>query len=348
MSDRIYPLTIGDSAELICGKRALILCHVNPDGDAIGSATALAELLRLTGGEGKVVTPSPVADRLKFITGGTDTAYIPNMENDYDMVLTVDTASPNQLGNLSFLADKVAISFDHHKNCTLYSPYVLYDSSAAAGIVVYDLLRELERTDKITGDLSGVLRRIYAAIASDTGSFKYSNANAEAFTVAADICRRLADAPSSGECPIDSMTTADISAALFDNATKKDIAMRQIAYRNLQYVCGGLIALSVITSAEMESAGLTLEDLGAMVDCVRSIDGTAVGIVLKQSATCVWRGSSRANVDFDVSAPAAKLNGGGHTRAAGFTVEAELPEQAVAVTEAVFGEALTDAGYNWE
>ena len=348
MSDRIYPVSLADAAEFICGKRALILCHVNPDGDAIGSATALAEVLRLTGGEGKVATPSPAADRLSFITGGMDTAYTDGMEKDFDLVLAVDTASPNQLGNLSFLADKVAISFDHHKNCTLYSPYVLYDNSAAAGIVVYDLLHELESAGRIRGDASGVLRRIYAAIASDTGSFKYSNANAEAFTVAADICRRLADAPSSGECPIDSMTPADISASLFDNVTKKDIAMRQIAYRNLRYICGGLIALSAITSAEMEESGLTLEDLGAMVDCVRSIGGTAVGIVLKQSAPNVWRGSSRANVDFDVSAPASMLGGGGHTRAAGFTVEADSAEAAVTITESVFGKALTEAGYDWE
>lgn len=345
MSDRIYPVSLADAAELICGKNALILCHVNPDGDAVGSATALLELIRLTGGDGKVVTPSPVADRLKFIAGDIDTAYIPHMENDYDIVLAVDTASPSQLGNLDFLAEKVALSLDHHENCTLYSPYVLYKNSAAAGIVVLDLLRELEKTGRITGDPAGVLRRIYAAISSDTGSFKYSNADAEAFTAAAEISRRLADATTGGDSPIDFMTTSDISSSLFDNVTKTDITVRQVTYRNLRYICDGRIALSVITYDEMKEADLTLEDLGGMVDSVRSVDGTAAGIALKQSAKNVWRGSSRANVDFDVSVPASQLAGGGHKRAAGFTVEAESAEEAIAITEKIFGKALADAGY---
>lgn len=341
MSERIYPVPVAEAAEMIAGKRALILCHVNPDGDAIGSATALLELLKLTGGDGRVVTPSPVPDRLSFIIGDADTAYVQGEETIYDIVITVDTGSPSQLGELSFLADKAALSLDHHENCTLYSPHVLYAGSAAAGLVILDLLFELERTGKVTGDPSGVLRRIYAALASDTGSFKYANADVQAFAAAAEICRRLADVPeSSGGAPIDSMTAADISAALFDNLTKKDIAVRQIAYRNLRYICGGLIAVSAVTAAEIAAAGLVMDDLGGMVDCVRSIEGTASGIVLKDAGDGVWRGSSRANVDFDVSVPAAKLGGGGHKRAAGFKVEADSAETAIAVVEKVFGEAL--------
>lgn len=348
MSNRIYPVSIREAAEAICGKRALILCHVNPDGDALGSATALAELLRLTGGDGKVVAPTPIPERLSFITGDTDTAYSDGMESEYDTVLAVDTASPSQLGELSFLSDKVALSFDHHENCTLYSPYVLYAGSAAAGLVILDLLLELEKMGKICGNAAGVLRRIYAALSSDTGSFKYANADHAAFAAAAEICRRLKDAPASGDSPIDSMTPADIAAALFDNVTRKDIAVRQIAYRNLAYICGGLIAVSVATVAEMTAAGLAADDLGGMVDSVRSIEGTVAGIVLKDAGNGVWRGSSRANVDFDVSAPAAKLGGGGHRRAAGFKVEADIPELACAIVEKVFGEALEAAGYTWE
>lgn len=344
MSERIYPMSVKDAAERICGKRALILCHVNPDGDAIGTATALAELLRLTGGDGRVVTPSPVPDRLSFIIGDADTSYAEGMESDYELILTVDTASPSQLGELSFIADKADISFDHHGNCTLYSPHVLYPHSAAAGLVIFDLFLELESAGQLAGDPSGILRRIYAALASDTGSFKYSNANAEAFAAASELCRRLKNAPAGGIAPIDSMTAADISAALFDNSSKKDVAVRRLTYNNMQYVCGGLIAVSVITAGEMASAGLVVDDLGGMVDCVRSIEGTVAGIALKDSGDGVWRGSSRANIDFDVSVPASKLSGGGHKRAAGFRVQADSAEAAVAVVEKVFGKALSMEG----
>ena len=344
MSERIYPMSVKDAADKICGKRALIFCHVNPDGDAIGTATALAELLRLTGGDGRVVTPSPVPERLSFMIGGTDTSYTDGMESDYELILTVDTASPSQLGELSFIADKTDISFDHHGNCTLYSPHVLYPDSAAAGLIVLDLFLELEASGKITGDSSGMLRRIYAALASDTGSFKYSNTNAAAFTAASEICKRLADAPIGGNAPIDSMTAADISAALFDSVTKKDVAVRRLSYNNMRYVCDGLIALSVITAREMADNGLVMDDLGGMVDCVRSIEGTVVGIALKDAGDGVWRGSSRANVDFDVSVPASKLSGGGHKRAAGFKVQADSAESAVAIVDKIFGDALSAEG----
>lgn len=341
MNDRIYPVSIAEAAKIVAGKRALILCHVNPDGDAIGSAAALLELIKLTGGGGRIVTPSPVAKRLSFIIGDNDTEYTDGEEAEFDAVFAVDTASPTQLGGLAHLADKVALSLDHHESCTLYSPYVLYAHSAAAGIVVFDLLLELEKTGKITGDVSPVLRRIYAAVASDTGSFKYANTDAAAFGTASEICRRLSSPHTpSGDAPIDGMSTADISAALFDNVTKKDIAVRQIAYGNLRYICSGSVAVSTITASEMDKAGLTVDDLGGMVDCVRSVEGTAAGIVLKESGKGIWRGSSRANVDFDVSIPASKLSGGGHRRAAGFTVKADSAEAAVSAVEKVFGEAL--------
>jgi len=345
MNNRIYPVTVEDAAKTVCGKSAMILCHVNPDGDALGSATALAELLRLTGGCGTVVTPSPVPERLSFITGGVDTSYRNGMESEFDLVLSVDTASPTQLGDLSHLADKVDLSFDHHESCTLYSPHVLYGGSAAAALVIFDLFLEFEKTGVLSGDTSGVLRRVFCALSSDTGSFKYANADVRAFLAAGEICRRLAYAPVSGICPIDSMSTSDISAALFDTVTKKDVAASKIAYKNLRYICGGKIALTAVSYEEMTAAGLKMDDLSGAVNCVRSIDGTAAGIILKQSAKDTWRGSSRANCDFDLSVPAAKLGGGGHKRAAGFTVVADSLDAAVTIVEKIFGEALAGEGY---
>lgn len=340
MNKDIRPVSVHEAAREICGKRAMILCHVNPDGDALGSAAALAELLKLTGGDGRVVTPSPVPKRLSFILGDADTSYTAGAEAEYELLLSVDTASPSQLGELEHLAKRVVLSFDHHESCTPYSPHVLYSGAAAAGLVILSLLEELEAMHAVSGDVSGVLRRLFAAISSDTGSFKYANASPEAFAAAAMICDRLKDAPLGGSAPIDGMTTSDISAALFDCVTKKDILVRQLTYRGLRYICGGRIAVSAVSAAEMAEAGLRIDDFGGMVDCVRSIEGTVAGIALREAADSVWRGSSRANCDFDVSAPASKLLGGGHRRAAGFRLTAESADEAVRITERVFGEAL--------
>lgn len=336
-------LTVREAADMIAGKRCLIISHVNPDGDALGSATALLETIRLTGGDGRVVTPSPVPHRLRFIMGDCDTAYIPDEEASYDLVVTVDTASVTQMGDLAHLAPRVALSVDHHETCTPYSPYLLYPGEAAAAVAVYDIFEDLRCREMISGDVPPVLRRVFCAVASDTGSFKFSNSSPKAFSVAAAIADEISSAEASDTgAPIDGMSLSDISAALFDCVTEKDIAIRKMALENLRYVAGGRIAISHATVADREKIGAKMEDLGGMVDSVRSIEGTDVAVVLRQvdADPRTFRGSARANTDVDVATPASLLGGGGHRRAAGFTVHADTVENAIKIVEKVFGDAL--------
>ena len=343
MNNQFRTLTVSEAADLVAGKRCLIICHVNPDGDALGSATALLEAIRLTGGDGKVVTPSPVPHRLRFIIGDMDTAYVPGEEDSFDLTVTVDTASVSQLGDLSHLAPKVALSVDHHETCTPYSPYLLYPGEAAAAVPVYDIFEEFLKRGFGEGNKAPVLRRIFCAVASDTGSFKFSNSSAKAFTVAAEIAREMESAvPVETGCPIDKMTLSDISAALFESVTEKDLAIRKMALENLRYIAGGRIAISYATVEDRQRIGAKMEDLGGMVDSVRSIEGTDVAVVIRQTDAdlCTFRGSARGNTDVDVATPAALLGGGGHRRAAGFTLHADSVEEAIAVVEKVFGEAL--------
>lgn len=337
-------LTLGEAIHVIAQKRVMIVCHVNPDGDAIGSAYGLLRLVELTGGSGRVICPSEIPERLRFLCDGDSTAYESGMENDFDIIVAVDTASASQLGELSHLAREVALSIDHHENCTMFADNLWYPDAAAAGVIVYDLAIESALRGYVTGNLSPVLRRVFAAIASDTGSFKFANTNESAFSTAAGICGYLAENDDGGDFPVDRMSVSDISSALFDGITKKETVARRIANKNLRYICGGKIAVTTVNTGEMTEHELELRDLGGMVDQVRGIEGTVCGVVIKADPEKpgTFRGSARSNVDFDVAAIAEKFGGGGHKRAAGFTITARSTDEAVEEFARVADAALAE------
>ena len=108
-------LTEEEAAKIIEeAESALIICHRNPDGDAIGSSFALRRIFELMGKDAKVACDSPAPAYLEFITGVEDITYVQGDENCYDLVVAVDTAAPSQLGNLAFLMDRISLMIDHH------------------------------------------------------------------------------------------------------------------------------------------------------------------------------------------------------------------------------------------
>lgn len=339
-------LTPGEIVRRISGKRVMIVCHRNPDGDAVGSAYGLLRLVELSGGLGKVVTPTPIPERLRFIADGDDTSYIPGMEDSFDLKVTVDTASPSQLGELSHLADVTDISIDHHASTTLYADNLTDPKAAATGVLVYELALESVMRGYVRDNLSPVMKRAFAAIASDTGSFAFANTNARAFSSCSGICGYLEENNCEGDHPIDGMTTHEISAALFGSVTKKDVLIRRLANNNLTYICGGSAAVSVITADEIRENSLDFTDLGSVVDQVRGIEGTLCGISVRQSPDSPdeYRCSARSNVEFDVARLAAVFGGGGHVRAAGFSVIASSKDEALAKIESALSGEIAEYG----
>ena len=108
------PLTEA-TLRLLEARRVLLFIHRSPDGDAVGSGFALREMLRELGKDAFVVSADPIPERLSFLLRGqADCVYRPGMEEEYDLLCAVDTASPAQLGSLAPMAEKIALSFDHH------------------------------------------------------------------------------------------------------------------------------------------------------------------------------------------------------------------------------------------
>lgn len=330
-------LTLTEIADRISGGvNALVLTHVNPDGDCIGSAFALLGLIRACGGEGKVVCPTDVPKRLRFLCG-EQTDFVLDCADGYDIIIAVDVAAPIQLGSLSELIGKIDIMIDHHEMGEAFADNYIDHTSAAAGEIIFDLYK-LIRERGAVGSLPTVARLIYAAMISDTGSFKQANTTPRTHLIAAELVGEINTADDGGA------DTTAVARSLFGQRTLTELRAQMVAIQNLQILEDGRLGIVLFTRDMLSEAGLTDEDIGNAVETPRGVEGVLIGISLKQSPTDPneYRLSSRANAEIDCSAVCAKFGGGGHVRAAGCTISADTPEKAVEIASEAFGEAIRD------
>ncbi len=320
-------LTIEESAERLSAlSRVCILFHVRPDGDAVGSAFALRHALTRRGCDAWCVCADEVPDRLHFLLslGGraVQESVLPEAmpERFADApVVTVDTAALPQAGALAdALLPRCVLMIDHHASGTPYADHCIDANAAAAGEVLLPLLCAIAddgRPDPLTAAC------LFAAIASDSGCFKFNNTTAATHRAAAELL----------DCGIASVIDpAELLRRLFDEKSAAVLKCEQLALSNLKLFRNGEIVISSLTHAEREENRLRAEDADTMIDAIRVRAGCAIAAVLKQLGdTPRWRVSLRST-KADVAAVAARFGGGGHIRAAGCTIEAETREDAIA------------------
>ncbi|MBO5356615.1 MAG: bifunctional oligoribonuclease/PAP phosphatase NrnA [Clostridia bacterium] len=298
-------------------KYTLILCHRNPDPDTLGSAFGLKAILEHYGSRVRVACCDKTT-RLCFITENADLDY---QEDNYERIIAVDVASPTQLGELSFLSDRVDLTIDHHAMNTRFSDYY-EDLCSACSEIIFELARELNILSELPKHF---FESVYAGISGDTGCFKYSNTTKRTMEFGAEIISYGID-------------FAEINRLIFDTKTLGEIKGQELAYKNVKLLCGGKLAIVLFTKQMREDNGISDEDIGDIVNSIRSIEGVTVAVSIKQATNDEnkYSISSRSNCEADVSKACAKIGGGGHIRAAGATLVAGSPEEALSTVTKLF------------
>ncbi len=316
----------------------LILTHVSPDGDCIGAAYALRVLFMSRGRTARVALNGPMPHRLAFLADGDDPAPLTDEESrSFGCVVAIDTASPQQLGGFRSLIPRIDLMIDHHATGQPYAPCYNDPSASSSGEIVYSLYRRLRETGDVPA-LPDVARRCYAAVLSDTGSFRYSNTTPETHRVAAEMLAEIYSAGDGGLEP------DEIGRALFDLSTVRELTAKKLAVENLRLSEGGRLAVTFFTRKMIEEAGLSEEDISGTVEVPRSVEGVVVSLFIRQTEDLrKYRVSSRANGPVDCASVCAAFGGGGHPRAAGCTIEADSPEKALKRMEDAFGAAVRAA-----
>ena len=301
-------------------QSTFILFHRNPDADAVGSAFALKSVLQNLGSHAWCVCANEVPARLLFLTDGEQESVLPEyIPDDFEIerIISVDTASPSQMGELwELYGESIDLMIDHHASGEPYADAYIRPDAAAAGEILFDIVKQLATEEKI--EITDMLcTDLYAAISSDTGCFRYSN-------VTPDTHARAAELVASG------INCADINHQLFEQMTMEQLRAQAAGISNLHVFAGGKVAVVTFPYALKAALGLADEHLETLIDVARSLAGVEVAVSIRQPGTDgIFRVSTRSNGDYDVSALCARFGGGGHKKAAGCTVAAQDMDEAM-------------------
>ena len=306
-------MTRSEVARWLSGRdRFAILTHTRPDGDTVGSASALCLGLRQMGKTAHLVENTEVSPFLCSCCEGLTKAW----PEEGDTVISVDVASPGMLPEkFRELLGRIDLRIDHHASATSYTQEELVDGSAAAcGDIIYDILMEMGvQMDR------ELARRLYIAVSTDTGCFRYANTNAHCYTVAAACAATGAD-------------LYPITQDLFDTNTLGKLKMQSYIVDNAVFLCGGQAAVCAIPKA-ME-ATVTKEDMEGVPGFLRSIQGVKISATIRQTDTGS-KMSVRAVPGYDAAKVCEKFGGGGHKGAAGAGLDLPLEEAVKVVSEAL-------------
>lgn len=320
MIQRFKEINFDKLCQLICeNKKTLIIYHIRSDADAVGSAFALKELLRIMGIQSYCACCDEIPERLQFLTDGVQGSVLldEDIRIDYERVISVDSASPSQLGELFYSLHKdIDIMIDHHTVGTPYADYYIDSNAAATGEIIYAIAKRLCQMGEIEAIPPRVINCVYAAISSDTGGFRFANATPKTLSIASELI----------DLGVDS---AEMNRLLFDSKPLVQIKAEGVAIDRLKTCDGGRIAYTSFPYSAKIKLGALDEHLGTLIDIPRCVADAEIAFVVKQeSESGEYRVSMRSANDFDVSRICAKFGGGGHKRAAGCSVTAKSIEDA--------------------
>ena len=297
-------------AALTSGRPVLLLAHVAPDADALGSALAVGIALERLGVDVAVSygdTPF-VLPRVLRTLPGQHLLVAPDAVGDRPVVVSFDVSSVERLGALTDLARgaELLVAVDHHASYTGFGTISLVDVTAPATAVL-----ALELVDRLGVELdSEIATPVYAGLVTDTGSFKYAGTTASTHEVAARLLRT-------------GMRHDLVARHIYDDEPFGALRLLGAALDRAvleENAAGGLgLVWTVVTDADRATFDLPLDAVERVIDVLRIATEAEVACVLKQDDTSAWRVSMRSKGRIDVSGVAMALGGGGHRFAAGFT-----------------------------
>lgn len=293
------------------GSRYVLTSHINPDGDAVGSALGLARLLHSLG-KGAVVwlhdpvpaiyEPIPGSDRIH--SGGEPP---PGFPESFDDAILLECPRFDRCGLDDPLSELRLVNIDHHLGNEQYGEVNWVDSAAPSlGEMIYRLGKAmLVDIDDTTAAI------LYMTLVTDTGGFRFANSTARAFDAAA----RLVEEGAQPEL---------VSQWIYDNQPEARVRLLAEMLSTLEIHAGGRVASVVLTPEMFERAGANASHAEDLIDVPRSISGVDALTLLKEKGDGMIRVSLRSRGDIDVEAIARLHGGGGHHNAAGFTQEDSL------------------------
>ena len=299
-------------ARLRRASRVLLTSHAAPDGDALGSELGLAEVARALGIAVTIVNRDPHPAPLGFLPGletiRVEVELPAGFEREFDLAVLLECPGLDRPA-LAGLERLPLLNIDHHLENARYAEVNVVDEDAPA---VGEMVLAIAEAAGVAVTES-MATNLYAALVTDTGDFRYSNATPRAFAAAA----RLVTA---GARP------AQIAEALWEHNPERVVRLTAEVLGTLELLAGGRLAVISCDRAMLERAGARPEDTENLINIPRGIDGVRVAVFFKALKDGAVRVSLRSRGDVDVQGVAKAFGGGGHRNAAGCTIAGTVAE----------------------
>ncbi len=298
----------------------LLLSHIRPDGDAIGATVSMGLALLSIGKQVSLYNEDEIPKSFQFLP------YSENITQQMDDIAVFDTAIVLDCGDLERIGNKaglvgkipVIINLDHHITNTGFGTYKIVDPSACATAeIVYRLIKQLNVIISRSMAFS-----IYTGIMTDTGSFRFSNTNQEAFAICEEMVALGVDP---------NYVASHVSVAY----SLSRIKLLNMVLESIEVSKNGKLSIMALTQEMLNKTGSKPEDLGRLINYARHIEDVKVAALIFESNNgCTdmpdskhqFHISLRSDGSVDVAGIAATYGGGGHKTAAGFNVVSTLSE----------------------
>lgn len=289
-------------------ERALIVTHISPDGDAIGSLLGLGWALRALGKHSVLACADPVPQPFHFLPGHQEIVREP--EGTFDLVIGLDASDPQRLGSPWQQAeglDAPKIVIDHHVTNLHFGDINWVDTTAAATAeMIYELVQALDVPMNVD-----IAQCLLCGVVTDTRGFRTSNTTPRSLAIAT----RLMEAG------------ADLNLVTEQALNRKPLAVLRLwgmALPRMQM--RGRILWSTVTRQMREETGVNDNGDGGLVNVLVSANEADVAVVFTEREDNRVEVGMRAKPGFDVSQVALSLGGGGHPQAAGCVIKGSLEE----------------------
>lgn len=308
-------MTTAEAARLLLGwDELLLLTHVRPDGDTVGSAAALCQALR-DRGKTAYLLPNPELTATYAPSAAPYAApegFVPRH------VVSVDIAALSLLPeNARPYQDRIDLAIDHHPSQEFFARETCLEAeSAACGEIVYNIITRLT---PVTPDIALPL---YVAVSTDTGCFVYSNTTARTHRIAAALM----------DCGIDA---APVNKALFRTKSRTRLAMEAWMAEWAEYYDHDRVVVMQIPLSLCLDYKATEADVEELSSLAALVEGTDCGVTLRELKDGRVKISLRTGPRVNATEVCALLGGGGHAAAAGATLHGTLSEVKQAVLQAI-------------
>ena len=292
-------------------KKILLLSHVNPDGDTLGSMCAMYSMIH---DRFKKKADMSVVSNIPF-----NYKFLPNVELAqryfdqslvYDLVIALDVAAIDRVRDAKILFDraKCTVNIDHHKTNPGYGDYQIIEPEASScGEVLYNYFKK--HGWEITEDAAKCL---YVAIMTDTGNFRFENTSANAFRTVADLVEKGAN-------------PNVLYKHCYETKTKNLVMFQNYCVNKAEFLNGNKVVYTTVYKKDLEKFSAGDDYTDGIAETLRAIDSTEVAFVVKEVESKLTKVSMRSK-HIDVAKICEQFGGGGHTFAAGCTIKASVKD----------------------